>query len=514
MACGACAAAGLVVFAAAEGMCDTHYVNLASAKPTWPYLSWATASTAIQGAVDAAASGDTVLVAPGTYNKGGKKVAGNIYNRVVIEKKVAVKSASGAGVTIIEGGIVDGKFGMRCVYMSGKASLDGFTLTKGLALNSVDPIEDQTGGGAYCVPSSNCALKNCVVFQNIAGYSAGGVDGGNLTACYVLKNLSKHAGGAIACVMDGCTVSYNVAEEGGGVVSSTLANCTVSYNRSQDHSGGANCCTMTDCVIARNTAGTYAGGALGCTLDGCTIQSNSAKGCAGGLFNCWKTVDCTIAYNTSGEEGAGAAYGDLDGCTLIGNISQTDGGGAYGCDLTKCDLIRNHAEGNGGGTGDCTILNSSFSLNSADEDGGGAWDSILYNCLLTENIAAGCGGGTFEGRPYNCTMAKNSAWTAGGGAYGFTYLTNCIVKYNSAPSDPEVAGDKIYNCCTTPVPPGKGNIDTNPQFVSLEGEDFHLKSISPCINAAKDIIFDYPYDLDGNPRVAGPAMDMGCYEKQ
>jgi parallel beta-helix repeat protein len=58
---------------------------------------------------------------------------------------------------------------------------------------------------------------------------------------------------------------------------------------------------------------------------------------------------------------------------------------------------------------------------------------------------------------------------------------------------------------------GAGNVDADPLLADPENLDFRLLSGSPAIDTA-DSGFAPPDDLDGNPRPAGPAPDIGAYE--
>ena len=73
--------------------------------------SWATAFKTIQEGVNAAADGDTVLVAPGVYGDDqGKVAAGSGYHacRVYIDKAITLKSSDGRDKTHIVGKYVEG----------------------------------------------------------------------------------------------------------------------------------------------------------------------------------------------------------------------------------------------------------------------------------------------------------------------------------------------------------------------------------------------------------------------
>jgi hypothetical protein len=63
-------------------------------------------------------------------------------------------------------------------------------------------------------------------------------------------------------------------------------------------------------------------------------------------------------------------------------------------------------------------------------------------------------------------------------------------------------------------PNGIGNITNEPLFISVAGNDFHLQSNSPCINAGNNSYVTTSTDFDGNARIAGGTVDIGAYEYQ
>src|SRR5262245_26235285 len=123
--------------------------SLASAQTT---INVPTDQPSIQQAIDAAANGDTVLVAPGTYNE----------NLSFKGKVITVKSSGGASVTVISGS-GNGSVVTFATNEGPNSILEGFTIRDGSALN---------GGGIFISSSSPTISKN-VVTQNSATNGGG-----------------------------------------------------------------------------------------------------------------------------------------------------------------------------------------------------------------------------------------------------------------------------------------------------------------------------------------------------
>jgi len=197
-----------------------HVVDLASTNPQPPFLTWGTAATNIQDAIEAALSGDIVLVTNGIYSSGGETIGG-LTNRVALDRAVMVASVNGYKATVIQGAwdpvSTNGPAAIRCAWLTNGAVLTGFTLEDGATESTGVQTNSQSGGGAWCA-STNALVSNCLLTNNFANYGGGGIAFGTLNNSLVVLNVAAYGGGAYEATLNNCTVQNNftTAGEGGG----------------------------------------------------------------------------------------------------------------------------------------------------------------------------------------------------------------------------------------------------------------------------------------------------------
>jgi hypothetical protein len=183
-----------------------HCVDADGTNPAPPYLSWATAATNIQDAIDVAAAGDIVLVTNGVYDTGGRSMDGVLTNRVTLDKALIVASVNGYSETAIEG-ILDpmtstGPLSVRCAWLTNGAVLNGFTLFNGST--RAGGGNGSQGGGAWC-SASNAIVSNCLLTNNIAA-DGGGIAFGTINNSLLVFNSATTGQAAYEATLNQCTV--------------------------------------------------------------------------------------------------------------------------------------------------------------------------------------------------------------------------------------------------------------------------------------------------------------------
>ena len=125
----------------------------------------------------------------------------------------------------------------------------------------------------------------------------------------------------------------------------------------------------------------------------------------------------------------------------------------------------------------------------------------------------------------NCTFYNNHATNGEGVAtnsmdinepFEFLIITNSIFWDEGLNSELWFKFDETLDVSFSNIQGGYsgiGNIDEIPQFVSPANNNFHLSSISPCINTGDNYVEGIPeYDFDGNNRIHCDFVDMGAFE--
>ena len=218
------------------------------------------AYTTIQAAVDAAAEGDVITVAPGTYSTGGRSYSwtqtdGTLYSstdRVWIPRRIHLRSSGGASVTTIQGkkdssvatslkGV--GPNAVRCVHVSPDAAgtvIEGFTFKSGYAhvakqadgTTDIDDIEASRAGGVLAGDSSSGSgiyLVDCV-FSECFGGNGGALRYGTAIRCtFSLCDAVVDASVARDSVLANCLVTHNPCAVP-ALRDVTLVNCSICAN--------------------------------------------------------------------------------------------------------------------------------------------------------------------------------------------------------------------------------------------------------------------------------------------
>jgi hypothetical protein len=405
-----------------------------------------------------------------------------------------MRSVNGSGSTIIVGLEPEGTNAVRCVYLAGSAEMIGFTLSNGYTSTSGDLMYDGSGGGAFL--ETNTCVSECMIIMNSADYSGGGI--------------YFNGGG----VVNNCVVSANSALLGGGM----------SFD-----GGQAN-----NCLINGNTA--LKGGGVYCVSDGllnnCTISKNLAEGYGGGVFSFDPSIDIFSAILYAGQTidsgsvsvGNDAGYLTIHITTKVG-WHLTESHVAVATRLEDIPQTKKDIPIPGKfyyKTVHDPIQTEYIYIVPLDMYSPG---TLLYIAVHAELVLLDSEGNViqaesgwvdgieFEGDNWATYFNYTVQECVNTGGIG---VRNSIIYFNNAPNGQNyltsVSGMTTDYSCSKPLPAGTENISENPQFISTGENDFHLQSVSPCINTGTNAFVHGEEDLDGNQRLYDNTVDMGAYE--
>ena len=299
--------------------------------PVWAVTHYVSPSQSIQAAIDGAANGDEIEVAPGTY-----------YEVIDFKGKgVRLYSSGGRGVTTIHGNW-NNYHVVKCV--SGEDAntiLEGFTITGGKAYGFDWP--DFLGAGMLN-SGSNPTVTNCFFYLNAA------FGGGGMFNHYANPTVTN------------CTFSNNYASSGGGMYnydnsSPTVLGCLFYRNATSDgqdyeyprsglhgnHGGHArhgagmyndnSSPIVSGCDFIENRTGKGGKGQKG--SDGGAYESGGWGGDGGygglgaGMYNYWSSptvTDCNFRLNVTGNGGVAGHGGNSNDYCYLGDCHGGKGG--------------------------------------------------------------------------------------------------------------------------------------------------------------------------------------------
>lgn len=210
----------------------------------------------------------------------------------------------------------------------------------------------------------------------------------------------------------------------------------------------------------------------------------------------------------------------IDNCWFRGNRCQGRGGALHlddcEAEFVNCDFAGNSSTNRGGAVG---------TLNGTDAE--------FINCLIRGNRSDRGGGFNFNGSTallLNCTVSGNHGSVNGGGIQTHSSavtVTDSVIWWNlagnpgsrsaSGASFNELSGGSVTASASSIIENGGGS---DPDFANPfdpanapdTSGDFRLSRGSPAIHSGTSTANSSGIDYDGNPRVVGPAIDLGAFE--
>jgi hypothetical protein len=353
----------------------------------------------IAAAVAAAAAGDTVMLADGTY-------AGNGNRDIEISKSITVRSENSyAGTCIID---CDGTssslhYGFDITFVGSPGPvIEGMTIREGY-WGAGGAIHVYPSGPGSCSPT----ISNCWFTSNHATSTGGAIfayagASPTLITCFFNMNSSDSQGGTLyfdsgsSCTATACFVTLSYAVNSGGAV--LVRNATADF---------------VACTLWENTAGVSGGGLSAVNSDlsivNCSFRDNEVTdGGGGGIWLDGGTCGMSFCVSARNHCAAGAAVyltGDADvtitRLTSVGDSLTAAADGIITCAASGVSLALDHsiiAFGKGAYGVNCYALPVTPTVTCCDIYGNeaGNW----ANCIAAKNGV----GGNFSADPLFCDI--------------------------------------------------------------------------------------------------------------
>jgi hypothetical protein len=321
----------------------------------------------IQAGLDAAAPGDTILVAPGTYTGGENR------NLTFGGKELLLRAMSEGGAVVIDCEISGRGFDFSNGEGPGTVA-DGFDIVNGFRSEGggitcigssptvrncrISSCEAHAGGGVNIVDSSFPVFEDCVITNCWSEYLGGGLrvaydSSPELTRVIFFGNESYYGGGMISgtgCdpTLTDCVFDDNTAEMGAGILfdggAAELESTLFLRNHATELGGGVSTDvgaspTFSHCTFFGNTADHAGGGCDNGTpavFQNCTFVRNAAL-LGGGLFirgpsGSAEITNTIVAFSTEGKGvhcAASAGIPTITRSDIFGNAGGDDLCGVY-----------------------------------------------------------------------------------------------------------------------------------------------------------------------------------------
>lgn len=431
----------------------------------------------VQSAVTAAATGDEVLIAPGTYQE-----------HVAFSGKTVHLRGDGPADTIVIDGTGSGR--VLKIENAGEVMIEDLTIANGasemgagilvidasLALRGViirdnTAFADPGSGGGIEIRGGSLAADNCVFERNTAttppllesGVPQGGAICGTgdvlLVDCEFLENsalVTQGPKGGRRTVGDGgaihldpggsflavrCLLTGSSAGHGGAIDAPStdivLADCEFRWNRARASTSSGQGKNNSSRQFGEGGA-VRSGGVLAL---GCRFTRNQA-GSGGALFaSVVDASDCEFLECSGGGGGCcpgGVCWGDGEGGAVR----------AITISLARCRFVENRSSSGGAVWGRGTIRQCEFEANSVWDPhtspglGGAVFlnGGLIFESMFLGNHCGGTGGAVFSrsgATIASTTFIENGRFTRNGGAVGTSApltVTGCLFIANTGGS--------------------------------------------------------------------------------